>query len=58
MNEIMGACLAKDPQHRIQSAEALADHLFPLARRKPGAQQPAPPEPTLRSRTARFLRSA
>lgn len=58
LNEILAACLAKDPQQRIQSAEALADHLFPLARRKPGAPQPAPPEPTMRSRTARFLRSA
>lgn len=58
VNEILAACLAKDPQHRIQSAEALADHLFPLARRKQGVQQTAPPEPTLRNRTARFLRSA
>ena len=58
VNEILVACLAKDPQHRIQSAEALADHLFPIARRKPGIPQPAPPEPTLRNRTARFLRSA
>jgi serine/threonine-protein kinase len=58
LNEIIAACLAKDPHHRIQSAEVLADQLFPLARRKPGTQPAAPPEPTLRSRTARFLRSA
>ena len=58
VNEIMAACLAKDPQYRIQSAEALSDHLFTLARRKPGTQPVAAPEPTPRSRTARFLRSA
>jgi eukaryotic-like serine/threonine-protein kinase len=58
VNDIVAACLAKDPQHRIQSAEELADLLFPLARRKTVADQPAAPEPSFRNRAARLLRSA
>jgi serine/threonine protein kinase len=58
VNDILAACLTKDPQQRIQSAEALADQLYPLARRKSFDSQPAAPEPTLRNRAARMLRSA
>jgi serine/threonine-protein kinase len=58
---LVGRCLAKDPAARYASADALADELFPLARRKP---IPAPvPQPTaignsFRDRPARLLRSA
>jgi len=58
VNDILAACLTKDPNHRIPSAEVLADQLFPIARRKPGLSQPVAPEPTLRNRAARMLRSA
>lgn len=57
VDELVTACMAKDPQHRIATAEALAEQLYPLARRKVQAQVSAP-EPTLRNRAARFLRSA
>jgi serine/threonine-protein kinase len=59
LDEIVGACLAKEPQLRMASAEALADQLFPLARRQ--APPPAPAvtaDSSLRSRAARLLRSA
>ena len=59
LDDIVAACLAKDPQHRIASAEDLAERLFPLARQK--AQVAAPPavvQSSLRSRAARLLRSA
>jgi serine/threonine-protein kinase len=59
VDEVLAACLAKDPQQRIASAEALAEQLYPLARRKtvtPVAAAVA--EPSLRNRAARFLRSA
>jgi serine/threonine-protein kinase len=58
---LVGRCLAKDPAARYASADALADELFPLARKKP---IPAPvPQPTaignsFRDRPARLLRSA
>jgi eukaryotic-like serine/threonine-protein kinase len=58
VNDIVAACLTKDPNHRIPSAEVLADQLFPLARRKSSSPQPVAPEPTLRNRAARMLRSA
>ena len=59
LDEIVGACLTKEPQLRIGSAETLADQLFPLARKVVAKPQPvAPPESTLRSRAARLLRSA
>ena len=59
LDEIVGSCLTKEPQLRISSAEALADQLFPLARRKTSQPQPVPaPESSLRSRAARLLRSA
>jgi eukaryotic-like serine/threonine-protein kinase len=58
LNEIIGACLAKDPRQRIASGEDLAELLFPFARRKAAAQAPPSVETTLRSRATRFLRSA
>ncbi len=59
VNDIIAACLAKDPHRRIDSAETLAQLLFPLARRKAiSVPEPAVVEPTLRSRAARLLRSA
>jgi hypothetical protein len=41
----------------MDSAEALAEQLYPLARRKLQPQSIAP-QSTLRTRAARFLRSA
>lgn len=59
VDEILAACLTKDPQQRVASAETLAEHLFPLARRKTVTPVAAPAvEPSLRNRAARFLRSA
>jgi serine/threonine-protein kinase len=56
-DELMARCLAKDPGHRIASADELANHLYPFARRK--ASVPVvTPTPTLRSRATRLLRSA
>jgi serine/threonine protein kinase len=59
LDGLVSACLAKEPQLRIASAEVLAEQLFPLARR---SAPPAPPVPvvesSLRSRAARLLRSA
>jgi eukaryotic-like serine/threonine-protein kinase len=57
---IVARCLAKDPAARYAPAEALAEELFPLARRK---ETPIPVLPTnghgngLRDRAARLLRS-
>jgi serine/threonine protein kinase len=60
LDDIVGSCLAKEPQLRIGSADALAQQLFPLARRKAPNQSAVAgvPEPSLRSRSARLLRSA
>lgn len=60
LDEIVASCLTKEPQLRIASADALADQLFPLARRAALPAQPVPAavENTLRSRAARLLRSA
>jgi serine/threonine protein kinase len=59
LDDLVGSCLAKEPQLRMASAEALAEQLFPFARRKPAQAQPvAAPELSLRSRAARLLRSA
>ena len=62
LDGIVASLLAKEPQHRIGSGEALAEQLFPIARRTPATLVetiPAPvPEATLRSRAARLLRSA
>ena len=58
VDELLSACLAKDPKQRFQYAEAMAEQLYPLARRKV-QQAPAPvAETSLRNRAARFLRSA
>jgi hypothetical protein len=57
VDEIVAACLAKDPNQRMDSAETLAEQLYPLARRKLQPQSIAPLS-TLRTRAARFLRSA
>jgi eukaryotic-like serine/threonine-protein kinase len=58
LDDIVGACLTKDPQDRIASAESLSQQLYPLARRKlataPSAQVPS----TFRTRAANLLRSA
>ncbi|HVH72342.1 MAG TPA: serine/threonine-protein kinase [Candidatus Dormibacteraeota bacterium] len=62
-DEIVARCLAKDPQARYASTDALADDLFPLARHN---YVPAPsPLPqsrgngqNFRDRAARLLRSA
>jgi serine/threonine-protein kinase len=59
LDDIVASCLAKEPQLRLGSAEALAEQLFPLARRNtPVVQTIAVPEPSLRSRASRLLRSA
>lgn len=59
LNDIVASCLAKEPQLRIGSAEALAEQLFPLARRKaPGVQTMPAPDSSLRARAGRLLRSA
>jgi len=58
INDVLARCLAKDPQHRFPSAEALAEQLFPLARRTPAPEQPAAQDTSLRNRAARLLRSA
>jgi eukaryotic-like serine/threonine-protein kinase len=59
LDDIVASCLAKEPQLRIASAEALAEQLFPLARRNPSPMHSIRvPEPSLRTRAARLLRSA
>jgi serine/threonine protein kinase len=60
LNELVAACLAKDPAHRSNSADDLADDLYAFARRKPVAQQPTTPQEStsLRHRAAKLLRSA
>jgi serine/threonine-protein kinase len=61
-DEIIAACLAKNPETRLSSGEKLAQMLYPLARRKvvvsaaPQAKAVAPV--TLRDRASRLLRSA
>ena len=62
-DEIIAACLAKNPETRLTSGETLAQLLYPLARRKavvPAAQaQPKQALPlSLRDRASRLLRSA
>ena len=57
LDDLVAACLAKDPDQRIDSAQDLAEQLYPLARRKLQPQSIAP-QSTLRTRAARFLRSA
>jgi eukaryotic-like serine/threonine-protein kinase len=59
LNELVASCLAKDLGQRRNSADDLADDLYPFARRKPVAQQPMAPQATsLRHRAAKLLRSA
>jgi serine/threonine-protein kinase len=58
-DEVVSRCLAKDPSARYATAEALAQDLYPLARRKVIPQ--AAPQTNgngLRDRAARLLRSA
>jgi eukaryotic-like serine/threonine-protein kinase len=58
LNDVLAACLAKDPAQRISSADELAQQLFPHARHKPITPAAVAPVPTLRNRAARLLRSA
>jgi eukaryotic-like serine/threonine-protein kinase len=59
LDEVVAACLTKEPQFRMPSAEVLADKLFPLARRVVTPAQTVPaPAASFRSRAARLLRSA
>ncbi len=59
LDEIVVSCLTKEPQFRVQSADVLAEKLFPLARRVvTPAHKVAEPAPSFRSRAARLLRSA
>jgi eukaryotic-like serine/threonine-protein kinase len=58
LSELVDACLVKDPVKRIASAEALAEQLFPHARKKPVAHTAPVVNPSLRDRAARLLRSA
>src|SRR5258708_9752637 len=61
-DEIIAACLTKNPEARLSSGEKLAQMLYPLARRKAvlhAQPQPNPvPLSTLRDRASRLLRSA
>ncbi len=58
LNELVASCLAKDPAHRRNSAEDLADDLYPFARRKVAPQAVLQQSSSLRDRAARLLRSA
>jgi serine/threonine protein kinase len=62
-DEVIAACLAKNPDSRLSSGETMAQLLYPLARRKsvvpPVQAQPKPAVTTsLRDRASRLLRSA
>ena len=62
-DEIISACLAKNPDTRMASGNSLAQMLYPLARRRAAAapasaQVKAPMPATLRDRASRLLRSA
>ncbi|HEY1423237.1 MAG TPA: serine/threonine-protein kinase [Candidatus Acidoferrum sp.] len=61
-DEIIAACLAKNPDTRMASGDLLAQILYPLARRKAAApvqhKVAAPAPVTLRDRASRLLRSA
>ena len=59
-NAIVARCLAKDPTARYQTTDALAEELYPLARRKTATPVPVPQTNGngLRDRAARLLRSA
>ena len=59
LDDIVASCLAKEPQLRMNSAEALAERLFPFARRSAAPVQTMPTvEASTRSRAARLPRSA
>jgi serine/threonine protein kinase len=58
LNELVLSCLEKDPALRRNSAEDLADDLYPFARRKVASQVVAPQSSSFRSRATRLLRSA
>jgi eukaryotic-like serine/threonine-protein kinase len=59
LNDLVAACLAKDPAHRKSSAEDLADDLYPFARRKPlPTAAPQQAASSFRDRAAKLLRSA
>jgi eukaryotic-like serine/threonine-protein kinase len=61
-DEIVTSCLAKNPDMRMAGAGALAEALFPFARRKvvvaPQTKPPVPAQVSLRDRASRLLRSA
>jgi len=62
-DEIIAACLAKNPDSRLASGETMAQLLYPLARRKavvPPVQAQTKPAAaaSLRDRASRLLRSA
>jgi serine/threonine-protein kinase len=58
-DNVVSSCLVKDPAARIASADALAEALYPLARRKQVEQiPPVPPPSSLKDRASRLLRSA
>jgi serine/threonine-protein kinase len=56
-DEIIAACMTKDPAKRIASGDSLATSLYPFARRKTAAEVPAQ-STSLRDRASRLLRSA
>lgn len=60
LDEIVASCLTKEPQFRVQSADDLAEKLFPVARRTvtPAQTVPSTPPASFRTRAARLLRSA
>jgi serine/threonine protein kinase len=59
LNELVLACMEKDPARRRASAEDLADDLYPFARRKLPTQVVAPQSSSsFRHRATRLLRSA
>ena len=62
LDEIVAKCLMKDPQLRPSNGDALAELLYPLARRKIVSQSAQPAQQqnssSLRDRAAKLLRSA
>ncbi|HLK03692.1 MAG TPA: serine/threonine-protein kinase [Candidatus Acidoferrum sp.] len=62
LEEVVMKCLMKDPALRPVGADAIAEALYPFARRKvisqPAQAQPVQQQNSLRDRAARLLRSA